>query len=78
LWKLPLRGVDEIGHLPLIATSEYGITRFRVSLNVYNGSVSEKLLESSEGLKWFGEDELADLPMAAPFRRMLTHLMAEF
>ncbi|MEY5013097.1 MAG: hypothetical protein RLY69_812 [Verrucomicrobiota bacterium] len=78
LWKLPLRGVDEIGHLPLIATSEYGITRFRVSLNVYDGSGSEKILESNDNLKWFCEDEVVDLPMAAPFRRVLTHLMAEF
>jgi hypothetical protein len=27
---------------------------------------------------WFSVDDVEHLPMAAPFRRMLTHLMAEF
>jgi hypothetical protein len=29
-------------------------------------------------MAWFSVDEVGHLPMAAPFRRMLTHLMAEF
>jgi A/G-specific adenine glycosylase len=78
LWKLPLRSVDEIGHLPLIANSEYGITRYLVSLKVHDGRGQKKALGTGDGLAWVDEDKVVDLPMAAPFRRMLTHLMAEF
>jgi A/G-specific adenine glycosylase len=78
LWKLPQRSVDEIGHLPLIAKSEYGITRLLVSLKVYDGRGQEMALKTSDSFAWVDEDKVVDLPMAAPFRRMLTHLMAEF
>jgi A/G-specific adenine glycosylase len=78
LWKLPLRGVEEIGHLPMIASSEYGITRYRVSLKVYQGHHENFVHEASDEVAWFSVDDVEHLPMAAPFRRMLTHLMAEF
>jgi A/G-specific adenine glycosylase len=78
LWKLPLRGVEEIGHLPMVASSEYGITRYRVSLKVYQGDHEDFVHEASDKVAWFSVDEVGHLPMAAPFRRMLTHLMAEF
>jgi A/G-specific adenine glycosylase len=78
LWKLPLRGVEEIGHLPMIASSEYGITRYRVSLKVHQGHHEDFVHEASEQVTWFDVEEIIPLPMAAPFRRMLTHLMAEF
>jgi A/G-specific adenine glycosylase len=78
LWKLPLRGVEEIGHLPMIASSEYGITRYRVSLKVYQGHHENFVHEASDEMAWFSVDDVGHLPMAAPFRRMLTHLMAEF
>jgi len=78
LWKLPLRSLEEIGHLTEIASSEYGITRYRVSLKVYDGR-GEKFVPHEGGIvSWFDEEEIIRLPMAAPFRRMLTHLMAEF
>jgi len=78
LWKLPLRDAKEIGHLPLVASSEYGITRYRVTLKVYDGRGENFDWYEVDSHVWFGDDELAHLPMAAPFRRMLTHLMAEF
>ena len=78
LWKLPLRQSDDIGHLPMIASNEYGITRYRVTLKVHDGRGENIVPQVGEGLAWFDENETANLPMAAPFRRMLTHLMAEF
>lgn len=78
LWKLPLRDIVEIGHLPMIASAEYGVTRYRVTLKVYNGCGENVDLPEGDELAWFCGDEVMHLPMAAPFRRMLTHLMAEF
>lgn len=78
LWKLPLRNIEDIGHLQIIASSEYAITRYRVALNVYDGRGKKFIPNGGDDLSWFSEDEVVHLAMAAPFRKMLTHLMAEF
>jgi hypothetical protein len=49
-----------------------------VSLKVYQGHHENFVHEASDEMAWFSVDEVGHLPMAAPFRRMLTHLMAEF
>lgn len=78
LWKLPLRELSEVAQMPVLATSEYGITRYRVTLKVHDARMEMASLETGDHAAWFDEDEIQRLPMAAPFKRMLTHLMAEF
>jgi A/G-specific adenine glycosylase len=71
LWQLPLRAAAELDGLPLLADTAYTITRYRVRLRVYQGCGGRR----GCGEEWFAPDELAALPMAAPFRRVVESLL---
>ena len=71
LWQLPLRDAMELDGQPLLADTSYTITRYRVRLRVYQGAVAR----ARRGEQWFAPDELATLPMAAPFRRVAESLL---
>lgn len=67
MWKLPDRAPESLTGLRLLAVQKYAITRYRVTMNVYelNG---ESALENEH---WFSIDDLEDLPMPTPYRRVL-------
>jgi len=74
LWKLPLRSEQECAVTRLIFTDTYMITRYRVTLNIHEAAGHER----REGDEWISLDQLANLPMATPFRRSVVRLLADF
>lgn len=76
LWKLPVRDAETLGHLPVVDESGYAITRYRVTLRVH-------AMVGDEGFRWLPGDawvepaEVAELAMAAPFRRVIERLLNE-
>ncbi|MFD2255198.1 A/G-specific adenine glycosylase [Luteolibacter algae] len=72
LWKLPLRSPAECASLELAYQSTYPITRYRVTLRVYHGNRSTDQIH--EGDEWISPHRLAELPLAAPFRKAVEHL----
>jgi A/G-specific adenine glycosylase len=73
LWKLPLRSQQECAGSPLIFSDTYTITRYKVLLNVHAGAGHQP----GEGDEWISREELASIPMAAPFRRAIQRLLAD-
>ncbi len=73
LWKLPLRSVESVSHLPVIYRSTYGITHHRVSLTVYQSDSSEKPRKDES---WVPATDLPTTPMASPFRKALDKLLS--
>lgn len=74
LWKLPLRTEAECSAAKPILTETYTITRYKVTLNIHETARQGR----GEGDEWFSPEELASLPMAAPFRRAVVRLLADF
>lgn len=74
LWKLPLRSEEECAVGKLLFSETYTITRYKVTLNIY-ATGSNKC---GEGDEWISLDQFASLPMAAPFRRAVVRLLADF
>jgi A/G-specific adenine glycosylase len=72
LWKLPTRRADETSGLPLIASHRYTITRYRVTLRIHAGGAAR----ADE--VWHERDAIPQLPMPAPFRKMIDLLLGEF
>lgn len=77
LWKLPLREEAEVSHLPRIAEHRYTITRYRVTMRVYDGRAKPKP-RAKDGDVWVREEEISALAMAAPFRKVVERLLADF
>jgi len=73
LWKLPLRTEQECTALPVILSSSYSITRYKVSLHIHQANE----IEVQAGDAWIHEDQLGELAMAAPFRKALEKLLSE-
>lgn len=74
LWKLPLRPEQDCTACKLIFTDTYAITRYKVTLHIHEGSGHER----GEGDEWISPHALAALPMATPFRRAVSRLLADF
>jgi A/G-specific adenine glycosylase len=74
LWKLPLRPQQECLAAKPLFTDTYTITRYKVTLHIHEGTGNER----KQGDEWVAQDELASLPMAAPFRRAVVRLLADF
>lgn len=77
-WKLPLREPNEVADMPLIAEQIYPITRYRVTLRVYDARRTKAPISPREGDAWVSPDELSSLPLAAPFKRVLDRLIEDF
>jgi A/G-specific adenine glycosylase len=77
LWKLPLREVGEVAGKREILSLPYGITRYRVTLRVYDGGVISREDALEEGDEWIAVGDIGGLAMAAPFRRALDRLLQE-
>lgn len=78
LWKLPLREACEIVSLPVLAEHRYAITRYRVTLRVYDGNAPGADCGMADGDAWIEPAELPALAMAAPFRRVVERLSEDF
>jgi A/G-specific adenine glycosylase len=74
LWKLPLRTEQECAGSKLIFSDTYTITRYKVTLNIYETAGNQ----GREGDEWIPEAQLASLPLAAPFRRAVVRLLTDF
>lgn len=74
LWKLPLRPEQECAASRRIFSDTYAITRYKVALQIHEGAGHSPM----GGDEWISRDELASIPMAAPFRRALVRLLADF
>lgn len=70
LWRLPERGEDAVRTLPLLHESHYTITRYRVKLLVYSCIDPQRQKEEL----WKSPECWEDLPMAAPYRRVMRAL----
>jgi A/G-specific adenine glycosylase len=78
LWQLPLRPEKSLACLPLLATSRYTITRYRVTLHVYAADPdSPPPAETDAREQWHDPATLDAAPMAAPFRKVLDSLLAK-
>lgn len=77
LWKLPTREAREIARLPLIAEDIYTITRYRVTLRVYDGSRLKKIFQPAVDESWHVTEEVLALAMPSPFRRVIERLSNE-
>jgi hypothetical protein len=64
--------------LPLLTELRYAITRYRVTLRVYSGNTTESACQLTNGDAWVDPDEVPVLAMAAPFRRVVEELLADF
>ncbi|HSP41820.1 MAG TPA: A/G-specific adenine glycosylase [Luteolibacter sp.] len=78
LWKLPLRDPEQVAGLPLLAEQIYPITRYRVTLRVHDARHAKPRVAPRKGDAWIAPDDLAGLPLAAPFKRVLTRLIEDF
>jgi A/G-specific adenine glycosylase len=78
LWKLPVREVAEVKGLPVVAELRYSITRYRVTLRVHDGNPAGVSRAPSAGDSWVDPGEIPALAMAAPFRRAVEQLLANF
>jgi A/G-specific adenine glycosylase len=65
LWKLPGRSGEEVAGLTPSGKHKYGITRYRVTMHLYETDGAQ----AAEGERWFRLEEVADLPMPSPYRR---------
>lgn len=77
LWKLPTRDFQEISALPVIAMHRYTITRYRVTLRVYDGANFTKKFRPAKDEVWQALDEVLALAMPSPFRRVIERLLGE-
>ncbi|HEX8372414.1 MAG TPA: A/G-specific adenine glycosylase [Chthoniobacterales bacterium] len=68
MWILPaMTHVPDMLEMPII-THRYGITRYRVTLEIYPAK------STNAPIRWFAPAELADLPIPSPYRRVLEAL----
>lgn len=72
LWRLPERSRDEVQGLHLLHELTYTITRYRVQLAAY--ACENPTLRPGE--TWVAAEQWESLPMAAPYRKMIRHLLA--
>ncbi len=73
LWRLPAREREEVGGLALSGKHNYGITRYRVTMHLYETAEAD----AGEDERWFRLDEVADLPMPSPYRRAVVRYLEE-
>lgn len=73
LWRLPARAREEVTDTDLLYESTYAITRYRVTMRVHIASKKT----AREGEQWVEESELESIPMSAPYRKALRHLLVQ-
>jgi A/G-specific adenine glycosylase len=78
MWKLPLRDPSETENLPLLSKSTYAITHHKVTLKVFH-STTKNLPPAhySDSEKWHSIDNLENIPMPSPYRKVLDSLLKD-
>lgn len=73
LWRMPSISEAESADLPELCCFEYSITRYRVTLTVFQPSAGCIVdLAANSGAKWFPFGAYADLPaLGSPYRKAL-------
>ncbi|MEM1295192.1 MAG: A/G-specific adenine glycosylase [Verrucomicrobiota bacterium] len=71
LWKLPIACETEVKGRDEVLRTQYSITRYRVSLQIFRGRPDD-----ARGT-WVSLDELDTIAIAAPFRRAIDQLLEE-
>jgi A/G-specific adenine glycosylase len=77
LWKLPTREAAFVSKLPVLAEHRYTITRYRVTLRVHDGARLAKELQPQLDECWQHPNEVLELAMPSPFRRVIEQLLPE-
>ena len=77
LWKLPTREAAEISALPVLTEHCYTITRYRVTLRVYDGSTLLGHFQPGCDEVWQKVEQVLALAMPSPFRRVIERLLGE-
>jgi len=77
LWKLPLRDPESLDVAKSVAELNYGITRYKVKLMVHAVSVRNPAAKARKGDVWVDVEEVSQLAMAAPFRKVVERLLDE-
>jgi A/G-specific adenine glycosylase len=73
LWMLPARAETQITNYPKVATHTYGITRYHVTMHIYESGP----VEAQEDEAWHEVDQIAELAMASPYRKAVEALIVE-
>lgn len=69
LWKLPALQLPTEPTSPIL-TSQYTITRYKVTLHVHEGNEVQLCPEQMKApQRWVSKSEMKDLPMPSPYRR---------
>lgn len=76
LWRLPLRSPEELGSSNKIASHKFNITHHKVTQHVYSPENSS--FPAKENEQWISLDNLNDIPLASPDRKILNKLLKEF
>ena len=74
LWKLPERDAADVSGLTELATHRYGITRFQVTLHIYQASPDAPLRPHES---WQTPEATATLAMPSPYRRAVEALLEQ-
>ncbi len=74
LWRLPERPREELAGLPLLLEMKYSITRYRVTLRVYDAAAPAK---PGPGEKRIPLEDLPGIPMPAPYRKAVETILAD-
>jgi len=72
LWKLPVRSIEEIPDDLLVSKQQYTITQYRVTMFIHE--LQNAVARENE--RWFRFEELAELPMPSPYRRVVVDYLA--
>jgi A/G-specific adenine glycosylase len=78
LWKLPTREAVEICALPVLTEHCYTITRYRVTLRVYDGGPLVDHFKPGTDEIWQEPEQVLALAMPSPFRRVIERLLGEY
>lgn len=70
-YHLPLRETEEVQELVKLGVKKYGITKYKVTLHLYE----QKEEEPREGEIWVSIADLETIPIASPVRKALEHFL---
>jgi len=76
-WRLPLIDDEKSKQGELLSRSSYSITRYMVTLSVYEGR--DSVLAEKEGVERFlaSAEDLEELPISAPYRKVIEKLISK-
>ena len=78
LWTLPQITEPSVSTTPLIV-HRFGVTRFQISLHILSSGhpITTKRADRGPGVQRIPLAEIADLPLAAPHRRVINDLLGQ-